>query len=420
MSLSAVSTSLSEHLKTLSDDALADRMSQFKPGTADYILGQHELNRRLQDKGTSHRNVTTMSDIKIFISHSSKDETLADALAELFRNALGLPPQQIRCTSVDAYRLSVGVKTDAELQREIREAATFVGVITAASIESAYVLFELGARWGTDKFLAPLLGGSADNSYLRGPLVSYNALRCDNAAQLHRVIENLATQLEMKAHPPFTYENYVQRVISASLEIAARQPKPSKGSPTESAPATAEPKFSSQALDFLRQLVRSDAKRVMLIPGARDEIHFKWVHPKVSEPKFVREDFESLYRAGLLSQESSPNGHAIYLVTRKGEAFVKDLIESDPTGQLSEQAKDIVRQLVGSDQRRVITSRDGFGELSYSLLQDPQLVFSDGETVDDDFQSLVDVKLMREDYTDSGDKVFILTAKGVELGQSLQ
>jgi TIR domain len=99
---------------------------------------------------SSHHNIV------VFISHSSKDKELALALIELLKAGLGLPAEQIRCSSVDGYRLPVGVNTEARLREEVNQARIVVGLITPSSPASAFVMFELGARWGAslDGFVA--------------------------------------------------------------------------------------------------------------------------------------------------------------------------------------------------------------------------------------------------------------------------
>src|SRR6186713_2585295 len=121
--------------------------------------------------------------VKVFISHSSHDARTAEALARLLRAVLSMSASEIRCTSVDGYRLPGGVDTNAQLRREVVEASSLLGIISAASLRSLYVLFELGARWGTDKPFVPLLAPGAPMSILGGPLSGINALRLDNVHQ---------------------------------------------------------------------------------------------------------------------------------------------------------------------------------------------------------------------------------------------
>jgi hypothetical protein len=151
--------------------------------------------------------------VLLFISHSSKDAALVELLVNLFRSALGLKSSQIRCTSVDGYRLPVGAKTDESLRKEIQEAKLFVGLISAASLQSSYVLFELGARWGCGKHLAPLLAPASIPSILFGPLANLNALRCDNAAQLHQLVRDLAGELKITPSASADSQRHIESIV---------------------------------------------------------------------------------------------------------------------------------------------------------------------------------------------------------------
>ncbi len=152
--------------------------------------------------------------VKLFISHSSKDKTLAEALAELLKNSLKLSADEIRCTSVEGHRLPGGAKTDDHLRQEISTTKAFIGLISKAATDSMYVLFELGARWGTGKNLLPLLAHSVPPDVLKGPLSGYNALSCDNISQLHQLINDVADILKITPEKPAAYDHYVQKVLS--------------------------------------------------------------------------------------------------------------------------------------------------------------------------------------------------------------
>ena len=89
----------------------------------------------------------------VFISHSSADGETAAALVRLLRSALNLTPPDIRCTSVEGYRLPAGAPTDLQLREEIIAAAAMIGLISPGGMSSAYVPFELGARWGAKRYL---------------------------------------------------------------------------------------------------------------------------------------------------------------------------------------------------------------------------------------------------------------------------
>ncbi len=163
------------------------------------------------------------SEIRLFISHSSRDDRLANALADLLRSATNIPGRQIRCTSVDGYRLQGGAETDTQLRQEIAQATIFMGLISPISIESAYVLFEMGARWGSNQRLIPLLAPGADASHLRGPLSGLNALRCNSEADLHQLAQEVAAALGTAPEPPGTYLEKLRAVQSFDIASTAKQ-----------------------------------------------------------------------------------------------------------------------------------------------------------------------------------------------------
>ena len=157
----------------------------------------------------------------IFISHSSKDASLAESLIDLLKAALGLFANQIRCSSVDGYRLPFGVNTESKLREEVNAVKVVIGLITRSSLNSDYVMFELGARWGSGLFLAPLLAGVNANE-LSGPLSLLNALSAENEAHLHQLVGDISLLVGLPVQNPASYVRHVTRVkqLAESLTTA--------------------------------------------------------------------------------------------------------------------------------------------------------------------------------------------------------
>jgi hypothetical protein len=156
----------------------------------------HNYLSQLEEKG-DHNPITTnkRQPVRIFISHSSLDRELGIAVIDLIRDALPLLPEQIRCTSVDGYRLPSGANTSEQLRTEIHGSETFVALLTAASVASTYVLFELGARWGIGHHWALLTARGLTASDLHEPLKSHNALDLENEAQIDQFLGEIADTL---------------------------------------------------------------------------------------------------------------------------------------------------------------------------------------------------------------------------------
>ncbi len=185
--------------------------------------------------GTLHDMPTqrpaTHRGLSIFISHSRKDADLAQGLIDLLRAGLALTADQIRCSSVDGYRLPVGVNTEGKLREEVNAAKAVVGLITPSSLSSYYVMFELGARWGANLFLAPLLAG-VNAGELSGPLSLLNALSASSDAQLLQLLGDMADHLGLPLQPAASYIRNVTAVKALADAIA---------NPTSAQPAAAAP-----------------------------------------------------------------------------------------------------------------------------------------------------------------------------------
>jgi hypothetical protein len=158
---------------------------------------------------------------EVFVSHSSSDRTLADALVVAIRTALHISARKVRCTSVDGYRLPVGVRADDYLRAEILAAPAFVALLTPASLASTYVLFELGARWGAGMHMAPLLARGLTPHAVAGPIASLNVLDLKERRQVLQLIDDLTDVLDRKLEPLPAFDSSVDLVVSLATDIPA-------------------------------------------------------------------------------------------------------------------------------------------------------------------------------------------------------
>jgi len=250
--------------------------------------------------------------VAVFISHSAKDENLAGTLVELLRSALSIPAEEIRCTSINGYRLPAGAPTDEQVRREVRESKAFLGLITPSSMESAYVMFELGARWGAGLHLVPLLGAGADASYLRGPLSALNALNCGDAAQVHQLLDDLAGLLGIRERTPTAaYQGYVDKLILASKTSVVA----STGSPPK-------PEIDSQLAG--EQLSQEQLMVMKLFTKTPREglLEARIVEQVKMHPLKVNQLWDQLIKRELLYQALRKGMPAYYRLKSKGRDYL--------------------------------------------------------------------------------------------------
>lgn len=132
---------------------------------------------------------------KIFISHRHKDQAIAAALTEMIRGALDVRPTEIRCTSVQPYRLPFGKNTAERLRDEIANAQVVLGILSPDTAESSYVMFELGAAWSQHIYTCPLLSKGAEYQHIPGPIFDLAPARLWEPADCFQLLANLEAEL---------------------------------------------------------------------------------------------------------------------------------------------------------------------------------------------------------------------------------
>lgn len=139
-----------------------------------------------------------MSNVKLFISHSHKDQEIASRLVRIIDESLEVPANAIRCSSAPGYQLALGDLTGTQLRNELDSADAIVAILSPRSIEADWVLFELGAAWGLVRRTIPLLVGGLEHDDLPGPLRGTLGGQMADA----NVLEQLVEQIGERQHWP--------------------------------------------------------------------------------------------------------------------------------------------------------------------------------------------------------------------------
>jgi hypothetical protein len=168
-----------------------------------------------KSSSTTPRATKKKGGIKVFISHSNKDVEVAKKVIDLLRISLNLKAEEIRCTSVDGYRLQGGAETDNQLKTEVFDSEVLVGLVSTDSMQSHYTLFELGARWGARRPMVPLIIDSKGAQVLQGPLKGINALNAYEEAQLQQSVGDIGKALKKKPDGPNSYHSHIKALIAA-------------------------------------------------------------------------------------------------------------------------------------------------------------------------------------------------------------
>jgi len=157
--------------------------------------------------------------MKVFVSHSSAAKQIAEAFVGFLRAALPLTAKDIRCTSVEGYKLPAGANSDEQLRQEVFEAQAFLALLSPTSIQSIYVMFELGARWGAKRYLAPVMVAGLRPSALKAPLSAIQAVDGTSESDLHQLIDALSERLHVTPEKPAAYAKALTAFVNTSRAV---------------------------------------------------------------------------------------------------------------------------------------------------------------------------------------------------------
>jgi hypothetical protein len=159
--------------------------------------------------------------MKIFISHTSRDSGLAVSLVDLLISSLVLEDSDIRCTSAPGHKLPIGIDFAQTLRGEVANAPTVVGLITNEAIKSAWVLFELGATWGAQRPLLPLIHPTVDLAILPGPLTSQNCARMGSHSDILQFLDELSLTTQSTKRNAPRIDSAVKRFLFELSQVDA-------------------------------------------------------------------------------------------------------------------------------------------------------------------------------------------------------
>lgn len=136
--------------------------------------------------------------IRVFVSHSHSDSKIVVSLVEYLLAGLTLKDSHIRCTSVAGHDLPSGTNIESELKKDLQNDIALIGLLTKNGLRSQWVLFELGAAWGREKLVIPILGPGVKYKDLPGPLAIYMPISTEDenfSYKLNGMISELSKNL---------------------------------------------------------------------------------------------------------------------------------------------------------------------------------------------------------------------------------
>ncbi|MEL7075972.1 MAG: toll/interleukin-1 receptor domain-containing protein [Cyanobacteria bacterium J06582_2] len=206
---------------------------------------------------------------RIFISHSHSDEAIAFRLFSFLLAALRIEEEAILCTSNPDQGLSYSSHSITDqLKNRLKTSEAILILITSDSLHSAWIPFEAGSFWTTDKPIIPILGPGLSQNDLPGPLRSFLSIaisKPDFADQLNSAINQLASQLQIEQRYT-TRRNHTLREFSQHLTNWTSRYSNSKASQQQVEKLTQQleelKSFHSQQLEEIKTASQQEKEQI--------------------------------------------------------------------------------------------------------------------------------------------------------------
>ena len=206
---------------------------------------------------------------RIFISHSHSDEAIAYKLVNFLLAALRIEEEEIFCSSNPDQGLSYSFSSvPDQLKKELKNSEALIVLITTDSLHSAWIPFEAGAFWPTDKLMIPILGPGLTLDDLQGPLKSLLSISIDAKDWKYKVnnaINQLVKRLKIEQKVSKRRDDTLQKFFDALTAWQSQRPTPDVSQQERIEELTQTLKESSELIQQLESKERSHSDRLKKI-----------------------------------------------------------------------------------------------------------------------------------------------------------
>lgn len=161
-----------------------------------------------------------MSSSRIFITHSSLDQELADSLVQALRLGANLGEQHIFCSSVEGLGIPTGEEFLQYIREQLEGTQLVIPLVTPAYLDSTFCSYELGAAWVRQVPLFPIAVPPVSRAGLPGPLGA-RQVAVLNKAGLNECLKKVCAAVPDSSMSP-QWERYRDALLSQFQQMQER------------------------------------------------------------------------------------------------------------------------------------------------------------------------------------------------------
>lgn len=155
---------------------------------------------------------------KIFISHSSSDTDIVEKIIDTLE-AIGVPSEQIFCSSFEGYGVKLGADFLETIKTELNSNVLVLFVLSSNFYESVVSLCEMGASWVKTNEHIPILIPPFEYSEIKGVIPTTHGMKINEKPKFNSLKEKIESFMGLKQSNFSTWERKRDNILKAIKTI---------------------------------------------------------------------------------------------------------------------------------------------------------------------------------------------------------
>lgn len=133
----------------------------------------------------------------IFISHATKDKELARAVVDFLEQGMGVPENEIFCSSLPEFGIPTGENFVSYMKGQMQKPVIVLLLLTPSYFKSNFCLCEMGAAWGMSHKIFPIIVPPLDYDDVKDVLLGTQVMKLDDDLKYNEIRDFLKLTLEL-------------------------------------------------------------------------------------------------------------------------------------------------------------------------------------------------------------------------------
>jgi hypothetical protein len=229
----------------------------------------------------------------VFISHAVKDKALVQEIVSLIEEGMGVPEEEIFCSSLNGYGIPNGKNFVTYIKEQLFEPKVVVLVLTPSYFESKFCLSELGAAWIKSHDIFPILVPPLKYEDVKDVLLGTQVAKIDDDIKYNELLSTLTATLDFKPKSQTKWDTKRRAFLKAIEPLLKAVLGPTMVSAAEFKAKTDKLAEAEVELDASEAEIRELKEQLAATEALKDKKEVRTVRAKHSDVT-VSKEFKTL------------------------------------------------------------------------------------------------------------------------------